>query len=150
MVARRDAHRSMIKVAPAGRVERDQIDKFTDYAGNIQQGIPVPQFESYGKEVAAEFIAELGGVETVHHQVPDLYDIFFDFTRKEFVDRVTGKSVGRAGFSRAPPLSPEEVERRRLGAERFARLYSSNPLWKAKADADPDFWNKFYESQPNS
>jgi len=60
------------------------------------------------------------------------------------------KSAWDERVSRVPPLTPEEVERRRLGAARFALLYSSDPLWKAKADADPDFWNKFYESQPNS
>jgi hypothetical protein len=53
-------------------------------------------------------------------------------------------------YLNAPPMSPEEVERRRLGAERFKRLYSSNPLWKAKEDADPNFWHHFYSSQPNS
>lgn len=48
-----------------------------------------------------------------------------------------------------PLRSPAEEEQRRLGAERCERLHSSSPLYAAKAAADPEYWLKFWDSQPN-
>jgi hypothetical protein len=46
--------------------------------------------------------------------------------------------------------SLEYQQARLAGSERLKQLYSSSPLHQAKAAADPEYWLKFFDSQPNS
>ncbi len=46
-------------------------------------------------------------------------------------------------------LSLEECERRAQGSERLKEAYSSIPFYKQRADKDPDYWNKLYDSRVN-
>ena len=49
-----------------------------------------------------------------------------------------------AGF-----LTPEEVERRALGAERLKEAFSSIPWHAQKAAKNPEYWNNLYGSSVN-
>jgi len=46
-------------------------------------------------------------------------------------------------------LSLAECERRARGAERLKEAFSSIPWHAKRAASDPDYWNKFYDSQVN-
>ena len=46
-------------------------------------------------------------------------------------------------------LSPEEIERRALGARRLSESFSSIPFHAERAKHDPDYWNKLYRSCVN-
>jgi hypothetical protein len=46
-------------------------------------------------------------------------------------------------------LPRSEAERRVQGAARLAQAFSSSPYYRARAERDPDYWNKFYDSRVN-
>jgi hypothetical protein len=48
------------------------------------------------------------------------------------------------------PLSPEEVERRRLGTLRLKERLSKVPFYAESAKGDPDYWEKFYLTRINT
>ena len=49
----------------------------------------------------------------------------------------------------AKELTPEEVERRALGAERLKEAFSSIPWHAQKAAKNPEYWNNLYGSRVN-
>ena len=45
--------------------------------------------------------------------------------------------------------SPQEIERRALGAQRLKEAFSAIPFYARAAQSDPDYWNEFYASRVN-
>lgn len=48
-----------------------------------------------------------------------------------------------------PEASPETLERHSQGAARCERVFSSHPLYAAKAAKDPEFWSHFFAGRVN-
>lgn len=67
--------------------------------GDLDHGIAPLQWPEDNDGQIKALIAAF--VETVHHQVPDAYDIVYDFDLRQYANRQTQERVGRESFARA-------------------------------------------------
>jgi hypothetical protein len=68
----------------------------------------------------------------------DQYDSWLPVPGEPFTDQV-----------RRVRLSPQEIERRRQGAERCRLAFGNHPWYAARAAQDLEYWSKFYATRVN-
>jgi len=50
-------------------------------------------------------------------------------------------------LAQVPPLPPEEIARRKLGAQRLKERLSCVPFYAKAAEGNPECWDHFYASR---